>query len=106
MRKLLVSLLMISVLTGCSVEKVEKVDNLTESTVIDKHKDGYGGRYGYDYFVTVEKNKQSLVLEIDPDTYKMIKKGVVVSGYYDEDGYFSNISFPKISENPIDKTQK
>ena len=89
-------------LTGCTVTHTPS-DNLIEATVTNKHKDGYGGRSGYDYYITVEKNEQSIVLEVDSDIYKMIGKGNVVSGYYDDDGYFNNVSFPKLSDKPIDK---
>lgn len=104
MKKIITLMLLASILTGCI--DAPQVDNLIEATVKDKSENGYGGRYGYDYYITVEKNEQKITLEVDSEHYKMISKGVIVSGYYDEDGFLSNISFPKLSQKPIDKNKE
>lgn len=104
MKHIIIHFLLVALLAGCSIEKVKYDDNLIEATVTDKSTESFGRGTGY--YITVEKNGQSIRLRVDSDRFGMIEKGVVLSGYYDSDGVLNNISFPKLSEKPIDKDKE
>jgi len=104
MKHIIIHFFLVILLAGCTINNTPQADNLIEATVTDKSTESFGRGTGY--YITVEKNKQSLRLRVDSNRFGMIEKGIAISGYYDSDGVLNNITFPKISEKSVDKDKE
>jgi major membrane immunogen (membrane-anchored lipoprotein) len=111
MKKLLIPMvLMIGLLTACGeTEPPQPVGQIVEATIVEKKEQTFVDEYDDKYIkltVTVEKNGQKLNFFVDDATYSVVSKGVVINGEYFADGYLGGVTFPKLLDKPIDKSNE
>lgn len=108
MKKLII-LIVVVLLMGCEVSVVQNsgLDNMTISSKRTKDTVCIYAGCTDDYFVTLEKNEQTVELQVHgSQTYDALQIGTVVDVTYNDNFYIETIKFSDLGTPPAESKEK